>query len=268
LLQEFNFKDKLKYFRNEVQLGSPENWNSAIRKAEGEYIKILHCDDFFASRDSLAKYVELLDKNPDAGFGFSATDVFHVEENEHEIYTCSSKHFLRIQKEPEFLFFKNVIGGPSATIHRRKISLEYDKNVKWVVDIDFYIRVLKKGYKMVYSPEPLICTSDGADGQITQAVMNDKNIQIREHIILYAKLLDGNPEIERNKFLLYFKILFYSYKVNSIEEVNGIYAISEKLIPFFDDVFKSLHKHMLWTRIKIKLYNSALNKKLFKREVY
>src|SRR5215469_11343388 len=41
----------VKYHKNAVTKGSPENWNAAIELATGEYIKILHHDDCFSGKD-------------------------------------------------------------------------------------------------------------------------------------------------------------------------------------------------------------------------
>src|SRR3989344_6387452 len=53
LLKEFDFKGKLKYYHNKIALGSPANWNYSLKQATGEYIKILHHDDFFTADNSL-----------------------------------------------------------------------------------------------------------------------------------------------------------------------------------------------------------------------
>lgn len=55
---------KIHYYKNTENLGSPENWNRALSLAKGEYIKIIHHDDWFSSNDSLDKFVALLDTNP------------------------------------------------------------------------------------------------------------------------------------------------------------------------------------------------------------
>src|SRR5687767_9673514 len=57
LLLEFDLKGKMKYYQNNPSFGSPKNWNFSISKAQGEYIKILHHDDFFTTSECLAKFV-------------------------------------------------------------------------------------------------------------------------------------------------------------------------------------------------------------------
>ena len=64
VVKQYNHALAIRYYRNLVRKGTPENWNEAIRHAEGEYIKILHHDDWFSQPNSLRKYVELLDVNP------------------------------------------------------------------------------------------------------------------------------------------------------------------------------------------------------------
>ena len=61
-----NYPNKfaLTYFKNNPVLGTPENWNEGIRRATGQWVKLMHDDDYFASNDSLALFVEAIQTNP------------------------------------------------------------------------------------------------------------------------------------------------------------------------------------------------------------
>ncbi|MDQ3047219.1 MAG: glycosyltransferase, partial [Bacteroidota bacterium] len=170
LVSEFDFEGRLNYFKNNPSLGTPGNWNHSIRKAKGEYIKILHHDDFFTSSESLGKFVKLLDDAPESDFGFSATTVWRLSTNEKWKYYITDKQAERLRNEPEFLFFGNWIGAPSAVIYRRSVMEEYDPELKWLVDTDLYIRILRKNPLFAKTNEELVCTADGAIGQVTQEV--------------------------------------------------------------------------------------------------
>ena len=57
-------------------------------------------------------------------------------------------------KNPYRLLADNVIGPPSVVLYKREDKTVYDKQLKWLVDIDFYIRYLK-GKSFYYINRPV-----------------------------------------------------------------------------------------------------------------
>ena len=148
---------RVRYVKNPVQLGSPANWNAAVRLAKGEYIKILHHDDWFTSSDCLAKFVQLLDDNPQSVLGFSASQACYADQTFAFLHAPSQQQLLSLNQDPSCLFFANFIGAPSATIFRKAYVLPFDNALRWLVDVDFYIRILaKKEQAYAYTSAPLI----------------------------------------------------------------------------------------------------------------
>ena len=127
----------LSYFKNVPAIGTPGNWNAAIAKAKSKYIKVMHHDDYFLKPDSLQKFVAAAEKN-NSNFVFCNTEVWHTSDNSRRISGPNSIQLERIKKDPSFLFFRNKIGAPSATLFLRNGSV-FDENLKWLVDVDFYI---------------------------------------------------------------------------------------------------------------------------------
>jgi glycosyltransferase involved in cell wall biosynthesis len=252
VLNEFNFGTQLNYIHHTPSLGSPANWNYALKQAKGEYIKIVHHDDYFINPDSLAQFVHLLDSNPRASFGFSATKIDLLQLNMIKYHHCSVKHFNLIKNNPEALFFSNVIGAPSATIIRNKFNILFDEQLKWLVDVDWYIRIIKQNNNLAYSSKPLICTIHGAEGQTTQEVITEKDLQICEHIVVFSKIF--SQDLNLKKYALFFQILFNKFKVNSLQELNTIVTINNDFVPFFENVFnkknhfKFFKKVVYWTK--------------------
>src|ERR1700730_8593371 len=83
LCGEYAYRIPLRYFRNSRQLGTPENWNEAVRKSAGEWIKIMHDDDWFADEDCLGAFAAAARQHSGAAFIFSAyRDVFLDEDRE------------------------------------------------------------------------------------------------------------------------------------------------------------------------------------------
>ena len=66
IVNAFTEKDhRIKYFRNEKNLGIQKSLNKGLREAKGEYIARIDDDDEWIDKTKLQKQVEFLDKNPD-----------------------------------------------------------------------------------------------------------------------------------------------------------------------------------------------------------
>lgn len=186
LAENSNFNN-IFYFKNQSALGSPENWNEAIRKSKGEYIKILHHDDWFTHENSLEIFVQLLDKNPTSVIAFVTSKNINLRNNAIINYNRPSKEKIEeIKNNPIGLLNGNSIGAPSATIFRKNNFSIFDVNTIWFVDIDFYIQILTQNNNLIFSEIDAI--SIGASPtQITKSVENNKAINIVEHFYLLNK---------------------------------------------------------------------------------
>ncbi len=192
VVTEFQDLLDIHYYRNEQRLGSPENWNEAVRRSQGDYIKILHHDDWFYDAESLGHFVSMLDECPSAALGFGFTLVWDVNQGHHWVNDPSASVVARIRRDPSQLFFGNRIGAPSATIFRRAAFTGFDRNLKWLVDVEFYVRLLQKAPDLACCCRPLICTTHGADHQVTSECRGNKDVEAYEWLYLY-RLLDRGP---------------------------------------------------------------------------
>ncbi len=253
------------YTRNIPALGMPENWNSAIKKAEGKYIKIMHHDDFFTQPDSLRLMIEEIERQQ-ASFLFCQTDVWYSKTNTHRIHSISNKQLSLLKTKPEFLFFKNMIGAPSATLCINNKAFSYDKNFKWLVDIDFYMQYLFSTQKVVHLNKPLISTAHDTVGQVTGSVIDDNNLQSREHVLLFNKI---KKHTHNNAgFASFFDYLFYKYNIQSYSELESIVPSANENKTFFMTVIDGLPKNRRWKSLKKRLFESRYNNYIFKFEQF
>jgi glycosyltransferase involved in cell wall biosynthesis len=220
LVEQYSFGSKLKFFKNAIPLGSPENWNESIRRARGEYIKILHHDDWFTFSDSLKEFVELLDNNPNADFGFSATNVFHADTLQERIHSIPEGYLEKLKRIPHVLFLGNLIGGPSATIYRRTLNESYDHKMQWLVDIDFYIRAILRNSNIYFTPKPLITTATAAKHTVTSSIT--KQVDIFEHFYLYDKIKSSIAENDKKSYIILLWHLLKKYNIESLKEVKKL----------------------------------------------
>jgi glycosyltransferase involved in cell wall biosynthesis len=171
-------------------LGSPENWNAAIRNAKGEWIKMMHDDDWFAGKKSLHYYADAALKNSQPQFIFSAFAEVDTDKGLKKKVVASNLYLALLKKSPLTLFKKNFIGHPSTTLVKNNTDYFYDKRFKWVVDIEFYMRYLKKHKDFVAIRLPLINIGINKE-QITKQVFRKQTVEIPEVFGLYEKLPGG-----------------------------------------------------------------------------
>lgn len=263
LLKQYNF-NQLAYYKNTVPLGSPDNWNNALLKAEGKYVKILHHDDYFATKDALSTFVLSLENNPSASFSFCYTHIHFKKDNGSFVHRQTNTQLNRLRSGPGFLFFRNVIGAPSAVFFRNDKTTLFDAAYKWLVDVDFYINCLKKNPQFVNIPEALVTVTDGEAGQITQSVANDKKLVITENISLFSKIY--SEKLNTKKAYLFFQELFVRFDISSFELLNKEFIVPVNLQSFFKETFNDLKKNKLLKKIKKRLLTSRYNKLIFKIE--
>ncbi len=186
LVSEYISKGKqIKYFKNKIALGSPENWNSAIRYAKGEFIKIIHHDDRFVESSSLMKFIELFETNSDIGLVFSGSKISDGI-NKSRFHELNDIQFLNLKKDNKSIYRANVIGSPTAVMYRRSLNIEFDKNLKWLVDMEFYFQIMKKGSIINYTNQHLIETFIPTD-RITNSCYMNKEVEIPEHLYFMEK---------------------------------------------------------------------------------
>lgn len=171
------------YKKNNQALGSPANWNQAISLAKGEWIKLIHHDDWFEGDQALQKFANAT-KETTAEFIFSA--YYNVEENwPKKQVTLPITIPKKLEQKPWLLFIKNYIGNPSTTLIKNNLSRWYDENLKWVVDFEFYLQHIAS-MKLFYIPETLVNVGIH-QGQVTKEVFRKKEIEVPENLLMLNK---------------------------------------------------------------------------------
>ena len=174
---------EVKYYKNENRLGPTANCNEAVRKSSGELIKIMHHDDWFNHKNALAEFVQMMDANPYCDIAFSGSLQVRGEDS---YSRCMSDEFFSLLSEDyRYIYWKNEIGAPSATIYRHK-DFFFDENLKWLVDVDLYLNILSHNSRFVHTINPLVCIGM-SNTQVTNSCIENLEIQAYEYKYLYGK---------------------------------------------------------------------------------
>lgn len=100
-----------------------ENTNAAIKKSEGDLIKILYMDDYLAHENALQDIVD----------NFKNDWLITGSDNNPEPYFT-----------PDIHLGNNKLGSPSAMTIRNGLNIYFDENLTWLLDCDLYKRLYDK----------------------------------------------------------------------------------------------------------------------------
>lgn len=233
----------LHYFHNKPALKSPGNWNNAINKATGGFIMLLHQDDWLHAPDALRSFIDAF-KDPEVGFVFCRNTA--VDESGYITILQERKYLLtEMAQKPNHLLLSQIIGPPSNTMVRASIPIRYDEQYIWVVDVDYYARLLKAGYRYQYIDRHLVSIGLHED-QTTVFCRNNADLIFRENIWLAGKV---EPEaFDDPVYFDYFWRLLRNNKIRCLSDavsnglkVDQIPAVIKHMIRFQQKVpFKAL----------------------------
>ncbi len=216
LIHGYRDRLMLSYYRNVPALGTPANWNEAIRNANGQWIKLIHDDDWLAADDSLAAFAAVIAENEHVSFIFSS--YINVTAKKPSAAITPSAYRLRaLQQNPVTLLSKNIIGPPSVVIHRNDGKHFYDEKLKWLVDMDFYIRYLEH-HRAFYIERALVNIGLN-DLQVTRSSSLVREVEIPEHFRVLQK-----TGISQLRNLLVYDAwwrLFRNLRIRNIEEIDA-----------------------------------------------
>ncbi|MGZ5247546.1 MAG: glycosyltransferase family 2 protein [Flavitalea sp.] len=227
----------LKYYRNPVALGTPENWNEGIRKSTGKWIKLMHDDDWFEGPKALLHYAKASEQFTDAEFIFAAYTNHYAQSGKIEKVKVNGFRMRAMLREPASLFSKNIIGPPSVVLHRNDGKVFYDKTIKWVVDIDFYIRYLQNA-KPFYIDKTLVNVGLG-DHQVTMDCVRQRPVEIPENFYLLHKI--GFKKLKNWLVFDAFWRLMRNLEIRSIQDIRDS-GYNGEIPPVIDHIIREQNK--------------------------
>lgn len=170
LCENYASKFQIKYIKNFYYRNLPhpgtENTNNAMKYCDGEYIKILHQDDFFVNDLALEKIVKCLDDSKKEWLvcGFN--------------HTHDGKTFF-LEKMPEYpdslLIGNNLLGAPTNITIRNDCKIDFDisPNLALGIDVEWYHRLRMK-YGMPVFLNEILVTSRIRDDRLSADIIREK----------------------------------------------------------------------------------------------
>ncbi len=217
----------IKYYHNEPALKSPMNWNNALDKASGDFVMLLHQDDWLHDSKALEIYIETFKGHPEAGFVFCKNTA--IQPDGVELNLQAIKSLLgNMDKKPHHILRANVIGPPSNVMLKRAIPIRYDENYIWLVDVDYYVQLLEAGNAYVYLDQHLVSIGLHED-QTTVFCRNNEDVIVKENIHFAFKL--GSNAFSDILIFDYYWRLLRNYNIRSEEDLYKMGVQKAQLLP-------------------------------------
>jgi len=168
-LNEYNLN--IKYIRNENNRGNPSsNTNNAIDNSDGEIIKIFQQDDFFYDTEALEKMYNVMINSDSKWFVCGA---IHTRDDGNMFF---NPMYPRWNNKMMLERGNNSIGGLSVLSIKNVVKTRFDKNLRMLLDVDFYYNtMLNHGMPIFY--QDILISNRVRDSDTLSAEVNDEEVQ-------------------------------------------------------------------------------------------
>lgn len=254
------------YERNRPAVSAGVNCIKVMQRATGDWVKVMHDDDWFATNDALSFFAEAaIHSGKDFIFCGSTQVWLDADKTEEDILTSEKKQML--DDSTFCLFYLNVIGHPSVVMHKRDPAIQYDANFNWVLDIDYYMRYFNVHPGYYYISKKLVNIGKGSTQESNKYYKNIK-VELPEYFFLLSKYEPGLCLKNEYVFHLIWNML-KRYKIKKVEQIydagyKGVMPSRiEEIIAFQKYIPRIIIKQTPWSKkLMKKCFNKITSKKI------
>ncbi len=184
------------YRRNAAPGNAIANWNGLLERAQGKFVLLVHHDEF-PSRTGM--FEALADHLGDAGAAEADVYLLGLRRLRRN-WPVSDKLVPDVMRAwllrhvPHYLARRNFV-GPSATfVIRRALCPRFDESLRWLVDVDFYLRALQRAGRVQALGQFGIVSEIDRRQSITQSLGPElAALRQREQAVIAAR---GGPQLQ------------------------------------------------------------------------
>jgi glycosyltransferase involved in cell wall biosynthesis len=168
VVQPYLADPRVRYYKNEKNLGLVGNWNQCLHYAKGLYIKFLMADDLFVPT-LLEKFVSVIEQHPSVSLITCYKKEFGIRQNTWQLPFSGFQTGQKIIEHT--LLHYGWLGEPTTIMFKRadlKVGL-FNQRFTWLPDWEMWLRLLNVGDCYII-PEPIALIRNHG-GQVTKKVM-------------------------------------------------------------------------------------------------
>lgn len=198
----------IRYYHNNPPLGAVRNWNFLIESAKGDFIWLIHHDEWPVNKEVIRNILSLLDS--ERIFDVLIMDVYLSD----SLFPRSGRRhiplFLKkiiIKYFSSYLLRRNAIGPTATLLIKRDLCPQFDVNLKWMVDVDFYMRILSAEPVLLFDCNLRIYSLLGRSESITSTLKKNIDYIIKSEAAYLSGIKGYNEKIGLK--LIWRESLFY-----------------------------------------------------------
>lgn len=164
----------IRYLRHSSTGNAVDNWNFGLDSAKGNFFWLLHHDEYLTDLELLINQLKVCEHE---SIDLIILKLF-ISKGPH-LHAFRS-HFIKylFLKYPFLLYAFNVFGSPSVFIYRSQ-EIRFNNKMKWLVDVDFLVTLLKRHRKKILTNIPVV--SDPIEVEsITNTIDNYYDLHVSE----------------------------------------------------------------------------------------
>lgn len=233
---------RIRYFRNDKNLGAPENYNLCFRRSRGKYFKWNSASDL-CRETLLERCIEVLEQRPDVALAYPRTELLfddgHLEKEQDELELLSERPTVRFRDYIQKVGLNHVMNG---VMRREQLAITALHMPFYSSDICLMAELSLVG-KFVQVPEYLFIRRNTID--TASSMQSGRELQ---------RYYD--PELKKRMLFQRFKLYLENYRTVKRAPIS---AAEKKTLNRF------LLRQMRWSRYHF-LKDAVLDfKKLFRR---
>jgi len=230
VVKEFG-NGRVTFYKQTNNVGHIKNFETALKRAKGEIIHLLHGDDYVLP-DFYDEMLKMYEANPNIGACYcrhffvdednNIIDISELRERENSVFTDFHKILIHGQK----------IQTPSITVRKEVYDAVgyFNPKLTWTEDWEMWVRISSK-YPIGYIRRPLACYRMHSKSSTGAKNLNGENIndllRIKELFRIYVKEKGESGKLERS-----FRNIIY-------ENASRNYIVSQKA------EHKKAYRHLL-----------------------
>ena len=190
------FRDpRIRFYKNETNLGAARNWSRCVSLARGEYVAVLQSDDQYLP-GMLERSVAVLDAHPQVGLTHCC---FHRIDSDGTLFD-TKRRWPHDQVMDGLSALKQLITDqyitPSTAVMRRTYFSEvggFDESYRYNLDWSLWLR-MALSYDIGYIAEPLVVQRTGHSDSLTvSTVLRTPRVSLSEELRLIEEIFQRLP---------------------------------------------------------------------------